>query len=111
MAYTCENGLNKRVNVVKVLLQPPETAKFAKSDHLRERLPTRIAGRCASAEVAQATTCLYPARFSTPGFTLKLYGFQCKSRQRKCCAFGVRKAAQKSPVSAFNFNVGLCLHR
>ena len=71
MAYTCENGLNMRFYVAESLLHPPATAKSAKSDHLRETFSTRIAGRCESAEVAKATTCLYPARFSTPGFTLE----------------------------------------
>jgi len=69
--YTYENGLNMRFYVVKLLLHPPATAKSAKSDHLRETFTTRIAGRCESAEVAKATTCLYPARFSTPGFTIE----------------------------------------
>ena len=42
-----------------------------KTDHRAKWTTTRIAGRCEPAEVAKATTCLYPARFSTPEFTLE----------------------------------------
>ena len=69
MTFTCENGLNRRFFVNMLLLRPPTTAYFAKSDHLWKTLSTRIAGRCESAGDAKATTRLYPARFSTPGFT------------------------------------------
>lgn len=49
--------------------RPPVTAICPHSDHLGKSSPTRIAGRCGPAGGRSATTCLYPALFSTPRFT------------------------------------------
>lgn len=110
MTFTCENGLNRRFYADIFPLRPPITAKFPKSDHLWKTPSTRIAGRCESAEVAKATTCLYPARFSTPGFTSILCGFQCEPGAVEMLPFRARKSAQKSPAPRFCFALGQGCH-
>ena len=70
---TCHSYPGKRLKrlVFLTLYQVPTTcySKMPQKRPPNKAPPTRVAGRCSPAEGRKATTCFYPALFSSPRFT------------------------------------------